>query len=74
VVDEQQQAWIAIQRAVTETLIKRLLEIGDEVRNAEEADMLADHIADDLMLLHPRVPEHYRLRRERPRRAAPAAP
>ena len=60
--DEQQQSWISIQRVVAATLTQRLVEWGETVTTAEEADMLADHVADDLAAqLRVHVPAQHRL-------------
>jgi hypothetical protein len=56
----EQQAWLAIQARVRETLVERLATGVDAVLSEQDADFLADHVADDLMLLAPSIPpEHW---------------
>lgn len=58
--DPQQQSWIAIQRVVAETWQRRVIRDGELIKTDQEADFLADRIADDLMSLAPLVPaEHW---------------
>lgn len=55
-----QQAWIAIQNRVHSTLVERLATGPDAVMSEQDADFLADHVADDLMSLSPVIPpEHW---------------
>ena len=51
-----QQGWIAIQARVRSTLIERLATGPDAVMSEQEADFLADHVADDLMSVSPVIP------------------
>lgn len=55
----EQQGWIAIQARVRETLVERLAAGPDAVMSEQDADFLADHIADDLMLLSPSIPQEH---------------
>jgi len=55
----QQESWKAIQRRIAWTLNRRLVEDGERVRSAQDADFLADHIADDLMAIEPAVPPQH---------------
>jgi hypothetical protein len=51
---------IAIQARVRSTLIERLATGPDATMSEQEADFLADHVADDLMALAPVIPpEHW---------------
>jgi len=58
----EQESWKALQARISETLNRRLVEEGEQVESAQEADFLADHIADDLMAIEPRVPEQHWLK------------
>lgn len=61
----QQESWIALQRVIAETLQRRVVDRGEPLATHQEADLLADHIADDLMKLEPLVPpEHWVSERE----------
>ena len=56
----EQQGWIAIQARVRSTLVERLATVPDAIMPEQEADFLADHVADDLMSLSPVIPpEHW---------------
>ena len=56
----EQEGWIAIQARVRSTLIERLATGPDATMSEQEADFLADHVADDLMALAPVIPpEHW---------------
>lgn len=55
-----QQGWIAIQAQVRSTLVDRLATGPDAIMSEQDADFLADHVADDLMALSPVIPpEHW---------------
>lgn len=41
--------WPELQQCIEETLKYRLLTLQESVRTEEEADYLADHVADDLV-------------------------
>lgn len=51
-----QQGWIAIQARVRSTLVERLATGPGAIMSEQEADFLADHVADDLMSLSPVIP------------------
>lgn len=49
-----------MQARVRKTLVERLATGPDAVLSEQDADFLADHVADDLMLLAPSIPtEHW---------------
>jgi hypothetical protein len=49
-----------MQRVIAATIRRRVVQDGEPLTTALEADFLADHITDDLMGLHPLVPaEHW---------------
>jgi len=50
------QGWIAIQTRVRSTLVERLATGPDAIMSEQEADFLADLVADDLMCLSPAIP------------------
>ena len=50
-VSPQQQTWIAVQRQLRDSLVGLLADGPDAVLSEQEADFLADHLADDLMSL-----------------------
>lgn len=52
----EQEGWIAIQARVRSTLVERLATGPDAIMSEQEADFLADHVADDLMYLSPVIP------------------
>lgn len=60
----QQESWIALQQVIARTLQRRVVAEGQPVTNDQEADFLADHIADDLMTLFPLVPREHWVSRE----------
>jgi hypothetical protein len=55
----EQQGWIAIQARVRKTLVDQLATGPDAVLSEQDADFLADHVADDLMLLSPSIPPQH---------------
>jgi hypothetical protein len=56
----EQEGWIAIQARVRSTLVERLATGPDAIMSEQEADFLADRVADDLMYLSPVIPpEHW---------------
>lgn len=54
-----QQGWIAIQARVRGTLVERLGTGPKAILSEQDADFLADHVADDLMSLSPVIPPQY---------------
>ncbi len=54
--DPRQQTCISLQARLSATLTSRMATGADALMSEQEADFLADHLADDLMVLRPSVP------------------